>query len=292
MDKRTVISSPRILEIKKRKRRVLRNRAIFFSVSFLCVFVGLVFLSRWEKLLISNIEISGNKIVDTKLIKNVIDQELAGRYMWLFNKSNSFIYPRNALQYELTNKFKRLKDIKLEIKDLKTLHVSVSELEGKYTWCGESLPLVTAIDALEDSCYFVDNAGYIFDNAPYFSGSVYFKFFGKIQNMENGPIGRYFAPDYFESLVFFRDSIVDMGLKPYAFYVRDDGDIELYLQSVVPLSSAPKIIFKGNSDIVKLVENLQSTVAVEPLKTDLKQKYNSLKYIDLRFGNKIYYKFE
>ena len=83
-----------------------------------------------------------------------------------------------------------------------------------------------------------------------------------------------------------------MGLKPYAFYVRDDGDIELYLQSVVPLSSAPKIIFKGNSDIVKLVENLQSTVAVEPLKTDLKQKYNSLKYIDLRFGNKIYYKFE
>jgi len=83
-----------------------------------------------------------------------------------------------------------------------------------------------------------------------------------------------------------------MGLKPYAFYVRDDGDIELYLQSNVALKNSPKIIFKSSSDIVKLVENLQSTVLVEPLKTDLKDKYNSLKYIDLRFGNKIYYKFE
>jgi len=197
MDKRTALSSPRILEIKKRKRRVLRNRAIFFSVIFVFVFIGLVFFSRWKEVNIVNIEISGNKIVETNLIKNAVEEELAGRYLWLFPKSNSFIYPRSRLQYELNNKFKRLKDIKLEVKELKTLSISVTELEGKYTWCGESLNDGVDIDTevLEDSCYFIDKTGYIFDNAPYFSGSVYFKFFGKISNIENGPIGRYFAPE-------------------------------------------------------------------------------------------------
>jgi len=297
MEKRTTLSSPRILELKKRRRKVLRNRVIFFSVLFVVLFVGLIFFSRWEKVNISSVEISGNKIVDTSLIKNVIDKKLEEKYLWVFPKSNIFLFPRSDLKYELTNKFKRLKTVTLDVTDLKTLKVTVTELEGRYTWCGESIVKMNEnvgdfYNLLNDTCYFIDSAGYIFDNAPYFSGSVYLKFFGKIKDMEDTPIGRYFAPDHFDNLIFFRDAIVDMGLKPYAFNLTDDGDIELYLQSNGNVANAPKIIFKSSSDIVKLVENLQSTVSTEPLKTELKEKYNTLRYIDLRFGNKIYYKFE
>ncbi|MEK7588895.1 MAG: hypothetical protein AAB438_03700 [Patescibacteria group bacterium] len=297
MDKRTALSSPRILELKKRKRRVLRNRAIFFLILFLIVFIGLIFLSRWDKINLNKIEIEGNKIVEDKMILKVVEDQLSGHYLWFFPKSNVLLYPKNAIRYELTNKFKRLKNVSLEVKDLKTLNIAVSELEGKYTWCGEDVVRNTTtpddfLNLLEDQCYFLDGNGYIFDIAPYFSGSVYFKFFGKIQNIEDGPIGHYLSPEHFENLTFFRDAVLKIGLKPYAFNIKEDGDIELYLQSSFTPPNAPKIVFKSTSDIVKVVENLQSAVSIEPLKTNLKEKYTNLNYIDLRFGNKIYYKFK
>jgi hypothetical protein len=53
----------------------------------------------------------------------------------------------------------------------------------------------------------------------------------------------------------------------------------------------PEIIFKIDSDFQKIAENLQAAITTEPLQTDFKNKYSSLLYIDLRFGNKVYYKF-
>ena len=46
-----------------------------------------------------------------------------------------------------------------------------------------------------------------------------------------------------------------------------------------------------DSDFEKLAENLQAALMTEPLQSDFKNKFSSLLYIDLRFGNKVYYKF-
>ena len=54
----------------------------------------------------------------------------------------------------------------------------------------------------------------------------------------------------------------------------------------------PEIIFKADSDFNQIIENLQSVLTTEPLQTEFKTKYSSLLYIDLRFGNKVYYKFK
>jgi len=72
--------------------------------------------------------------------------------------------------------------------------------------------------------------------------------------------------------------------------MKEDGDIEIYLKPVDSLNF-PKIILKSTSDFNKVVENLQSVLTTEPFQSDFKNKYSSLLYIDLRFGNKVYYKF-
>jgi nucleoside-diphosphate-sugar epimerase len=39
-------------------------------------------------------------------------------------------------------------------------------------------------------------------------------------------------------------------------------------------------------------ENLDAAIDTEPLKSKLKNKFSSLEYIDLRYGNKVYDKFK
>ena len=56
-------------------------------------------------------------------------------------------------------------------------------------------------------------------------------------------------------------------------------------------ANAPKIILNNDSDLIKMAENFQASVTTDPLQTELKEKYDLLEYIDLRFGNRVYYRF-
>jgi len=290
MKKRTVLNSPRLLALKKKRRRGLQSKILLLILAFFILFTSLVFIFRIDKLNIETITIAGNKVVDTELIEEVIQDNLKGYYLYFLPKSNFLLFPENKIENELAAKFGRLKDISISLGGSKTLSVSLTEREGKYIWCGENLP-DAAVQTNESLCYFMDDSGYIFDAAPYFSGSVYFKFFGPLDLNETGnPLGTYFAPEIFDKLVAFKDALISMNIKPVFVLVKNE-DIEIYLSSNVVSVDAPKIIFKSDFELEKLSENLQTALATEPLKSNFKNKYSSLSYIDLRFGNKVYFKF-
>jgi hypothetical protein len=280
---RSVLNSPRLLELKKKQRKILRRKIFFWVFLFLLILVGLSFLSKWEKINISDIQISGNKMVETKLIESVVKEKIDGNYLWVFPKTNFLIYPKGEIEKELTNKFKRLENISLKAKNFKTLEISLSERTALYTWCGATLP--ETIDN-NQKCYFLDKNGYIFDEAPYFSGEVYLKFFG------SASLGSYFFQPNFARLISFKETTEKIGVKPVIFYIQDDGDIKMFLSSPSMSQLGPEIIFPANSDFEKVAENLQTVLTTEPLKSDFKSKYSSLLSIDLSFGNKVYYKFK
>ncbi|MCX6747702.1 MAG: hypothetical protein NTW98_02020, partial [Candidatus Nomurabacteria bacterium] len=146
-------------------------------------------------------------------------------------------------------------------------------------------------DEEEKNCYFMNEAGYIFDKAPYFSGNVYFKFFGVLDQKTENPLGQSYFPENFSKMVSLLDSVKSFDLKPASLFIKEDMDIILYLKSNTFSPDSHKIIFNTNSDIPKILENLHASITTEPLKSELKKKYEDLLYIDLRFGNKIYYKF-
>lgn len=288
--KQRVLHSERLKKIKKERHKILNKKIYFFVLLFILIFTGLAFLSRWSELNINDIEITGNKIVESSAIENVIKDKISGYYLYFFPRTNFLIYPRVEIKNELINKFKRIKDISFTIPNLKTLNVSLSERMALYTYCGEILP---EMNISEQKCYFMDESGYIFDEAPYFSGDVYLKFYGKINsNNEDNPSGLYFSQVNFSRFISFKDDLEKMEIKPAIINIIDNGDVEVYLSSLIKSQNGPKIIFKIDSDIEQVLENLQSILATEPLQTDFKAKYSSLLYIDLRFGNKVYYKFK
>lgn len=283
---KSVLNSPRLLELKKKKHRILLKKIFFLIFLFILIFIGLSFLSKWKKLNISNIQISGNKIIETKMIEEVVKEKITGNYFWIFPKTNFIIYPENEIKKELFNKFKRLKNIVLNVQNFNILNISLVERIALYTYCGATPPESNNIEDPQNiinKCYFMDDSGYIFDEAPYFSGEVYLKFYG-IANL-------YFFEPNFSKLISLKETLQKIGIKPVAFYLQDNGDIKIFLTSSTS-QTGPEIILKSDSDFDQVIENLQSILATEPLKTDFKTKYSSLLYIDLRFGNKVYYKFK
>jgi hypothetical protein len=288
MKRKYILHSPRIEELKKKKRRILRNKMIFFVFCFLVLLIGLVFLSRWEKINIDNIQISGNKVVETEAIEAVVQQNLTGHYLGLFPKTNFLLYPKKQIKNELENQFKRFSDVSIGLDNIKTLKISVTEREGKYLWCGTLVPVLIN-DTSSYKCYFMDQNGYIFDEAPYFSGNVYFKFYGPDSGDPANPIGTYFLKDKFEEIAGFKNTLKEFGMNPADFWLDKNGDANISLSSEP--DAGPKIIFKINSDYEKIAESLQAAITTEPLQTELTNKFSSLLYIDLRFGNNVYYKF-
>jgi hypothetical protein len=308
MQKRNVLNSSRLLELKRTRKKTFLNKILFSLLGIVVLLGFFVYLSRLSSLNINNIEITGNQVVDTNDIKQAIQEEMSGKYLWLFPKTDIFFYPQNSIIKMLQDKFKRLENISLSIKNDKTLLVSVKERKALYTWCGNTPPdtSVVAMPQGESSatCYFVDENGYIFDQAPYFSGGVYFKFYGlpdvsvvgipQSGSLTTGtdPSGSYFSEQYFKQLIYFRDILVEFGLKPAALYVTADQNVEVFLASAPNSTNQPQIIFKLNGDYENIAENLKAALTTDPLQTEFKDKYSKLEYIDLRFGNKVYYKFQ
>ncbi len=288
MHKKNILNSPRLLEIKKKKKRVIRNRIIFILVLLLVLFIALCFISRIPKLNIESVVVEGNKIIDTKDIEKNVNESIAGYYLYFLPKTNFILLPKDKIKRELEYTYKRLKDIEVKIKANRILEITVGERTGIYTWCGVGLP-EEGMKPEENKCYFMDDNGYIFDEAPYFSNDVYLKFFGAIDAPE--PAGSKYLNENFVDVVGFIENISSEDINPSSIFMKDNGEIEIYLSGGKLPPNAPKIILNNDADLIKMAENFQASASTDPLQTELKEKYDLLEYIDLRFGNRVYYRF-
>jgi len=292
MQKRNVLNSPRLTELKKRRRKAVLNKILLSLLGLVVLFFLFSYLSRLKNLNIAEIQVIGNEIMDTGEIQATVEGEVAGKFLWLFPKGNILIYPQDSIKKTLLDKFKRIKKIDLSIEDNKTLIINVTERVAKYTWCGTEIPGVgipqgsPTPESPTEKCFFLDEDGYIFDEAPYFSGEVYFKFFGQPVSVHN-----YFPQQNFNQLVSFIDMLVEMKLKPVSLYITLNKDAEIFLSKGNTAKTEPKIIFKLDADLENIGSNLKTALNTEPLKSDMNKRYSMLEYIDLRFGNKVYNKF-
>lgn len=287
MEKKHILNSRRVLEDKNARQKKRKKTFFIFLCYFLVIFFVSVALSRYEKFRIVNIEIKGNSVIDSDDILKNISTSIGGYHFFVFPKNNIALIPENEIIKNLENEFSRLTDIKVELKTGNILFVSMLERTGSYIWCGENF--VTGISLADTKCYFTDKIGFVFDEAPYFAGDVYFRFFGILS--EKGKTNGYFAKENFNNYILLKNEIENMNLRPIALLHKDNGETEFYLKHTNEIPNTPKIIFNQKDDIKKTVENLKSALNAEPLKTDIVKKYEKLLYIDLRFGNKVYFKF-
>ena len=296
MQKRNVLNSPHLEELKRRRRKALLARLGLLLGAFAVLAVAGACFSRLDGLNIKEVKVEGNKVLDESALRETVEDELYGKYAFLFPKTNVLIYPEKKIKEVLAKKFPRLATVELDAKDRHNLFVKVSEREAKYMWCGDNISESADVEVIrsEEKCFFMDKEGYIFDEAPYFSGEVYFKFYGEPNGGSSeekvSPLGSFFLPENFAKLESFKDTLIGMGLKPVIMNVRGGKDVDIYLARSGQ-KMGPKIMIRSDADPKNTAENLQAALTTDPLMSGFKNRYSSLEYIDIRFGNKVYFKF-
>lgn len=275
MQKNKFISS-HVEELKKKRKKAYKIKIIIFSVLFVLLLVGIYFLSKWDEINIKKVEVVGAKVLDKDKLESFVYSKLEGKYLYLFPKSNFVITPRSKIKKDLMSNFRRIETLNFDVSNPETLKIEITERGPSYTWCGETF-------LLDQPCEFMDKDGYVFDQAPFFSGEVYFRFYGPLTEY-------YFAKDNFKNLVLFIENLKRINLTPVALVLREDFEVDIYLSSNSLSLSSPKIIFSQKDDLEKIFQNLKSSLDAEPLVNNIKTNYSNLEYLDLRFQNKVYYK--
>ncbi len=287
---RDIPQSPRILEIKKKQ---FKKRMIFFGVSFFAlvfIVVGLSFLSKINKLKISEIVVEGVHVIDQEEVVKEVREKLQGNYLYLFSKSNFLIYPKNEIYEDLQTLFPRIENLDIEVDKIGKMTLKIEERKGSFLYCGSNVPENNLM--VGENCYFINNDGFIFDKAPYFSGNIYFKFYLSVNAEDQDLLGKSIMDaKEFHRTVRFIDGVEKFGFKPTHFLINtQDSNNYLYLKSSLG-NVSPYIYFKNTSPYEEVLADLELSMKNQDFSEEIFSKYDNLLYLDLRLKNKIYYNF-
>lgn len=286
---RSTLTSPRV-EDMKRKRRVYRIRlTILISVLAVSLIGAVAYFSGHPRVSINSIVVTGTHIINPADIEDTVLNQISGTYVYLFAKRNSFIYPRRRIYSNLLSQFPRIDSLSVYRDGMNTIHIAVTERSGSYLYCGEAIPEL--LSEVGENCYFINNDGYVFDTAPYFSGNVYFKYYLSLPEGKVDPLGvQIISPENFHVLAGFIDSLTSLGFKPSHVVIGADKIGTVYLLHS-DQATEPQILFKNTDELHTMLSNLTASMAKPEFANEIRSKYTSLLYIDLRFNNKVVYKF-
>jgi cell division septal protein FtsQ len=265
------IRSPEFHKKKEREKRARLIALIFFLTVFI---VTPIYLFRMNRFQVTNIELNGNNVTKYEDVAAIVAQELDGNYLYIFPKSNALIYPNNKIRDNILNNIPRIRDVKVSLVNPKSLNITIIEREPAGLYCRDA-------NINSEGCYFMDDNGYIFSQAPSFSGDVYFVY--ATDPAIEDPLGKdYTSPEEFKKLPNLIDSLKEINI-PLRSIVSTPN--EYYLELV----SKGKIIISKKDNLKEVASNLESFLNDQEI-TKKPDFFNNVAYIDMRFGNKIFYK--
>ena len=264
---------------QNRKRKFLR-KIIILSILIVVLISGLIVVARNSHFLLQKINISGNKIIETERIRDEVNKILDSNFLFIFPKKNVLWFPKEKIKENILKSYSRIRKVEIERRSFKEIEVMIEEYGSKYLAC------VPAPIETDEKCYFLDEDGHVFTEAPFFSGGVYFKFFDYLEGKDIAVGDDILPPPEFKRIISLIDQLSNLGLETKSMNIRKSS-YELVLEN-----KKTRIIFTKENDYNKLLSNLSAALSSKPFVGDIKKILNSLEYFDLRFGNKVYYKFE
>lgn len=272
-------------------------------VLVVCAVAGVVWLSQMDSHQIKKVQVKGASETLAGEIVSVVEEEMAKKILWLFPKRNTFLFPKKNTESMLLDKYPRIKSISVDSINFSKILITVVEREPAVLWCREYM-----LDSENDmsDCYFVDKTGYVFTEAPYFSDHVYFELYGsplvfdKKVEATTSPdilaekavddlasvIGIQLLPkETFVLVISFVRSLEQISIGSYSLTIRDEDLFEISMDSGGILKFSP------TQDLVEVLGKIKT--AYEKKFTESSEKTPSqIEYVDVRFANKVLFKFE
>lgn len=259
-------------KLVKRKKRILIWRISLVSIFLIAILGGLSFWSKHPSMKIVNIEVEGLTYMKSDSIKVAVEEELQGNYLFLFSKFNSLIYPRSFIKNRLIEEYGFIESVNLDFVNLKTIRVKIKEFEPNAKWCRK-------LESGTDECFLINEYGYIFTKEPLINNDQFVEFRGGI---DGEPLKKiYVSTEVYTELNDLVKLLRRLDINIKEVRTENGQDFDVITDSNV------KIIVDVRDDMDLVFENLETVIEKDAIN---KAQFGNLEYIDLRFGNRVFYK--
>lgn len=266
------------MPLRARRRRIRALAVLGVLILFTGIVYGVSWVSYLPQFNVSSISISGAKDIKEELISRSIEALLDDGSYHILSRRNILLYPRASLEEIVAKSFPLIKSVHVTRSSMfaTEIVVTIEEREPFARWCRD-----------DARCYFMDDSGFIYAPVGANTGTTTsqanprerYIFRGDIASSTE-PIGQWFVQAHLPGLLSLLKFLGQAGFTAESAEVEDDQDILVHLQEGFLLKAS------FGADAGTLVKNLQLVLASEVLKG----KTEELEYIDLRFGNRVYYK--
>jgi hypothetical protein len=264
-------------------RKLRRKKFFIKTVLVVFVFAAAVFgFFNIKALKIQKIIIQGNITLGKEDLSKSVFEFLDGKQVKVLPKDNILFFSKDGVENYLLSNFLRIKQVSIDRDLPNTLLVKIQERNSTVLFC----------ESEDDKkCAFVDEDGFVFEKAPFFSGNIFVKFFDERQlgttqsNLAQIPF-QLTETEKFKNLIGFMDFLEREGGKikdtdVLKIVLKDEGLYEIHAEEGWCL------LLKDGETFDTAKENF-----VLVYENKLKDYLNSLEYVDLRLENKVFYKFK
>ncbi|MFQ5541157.1 MAG: cell division protein FtsQ/DivIB, partial [Candidatus Paceibacteria bacterium] len=225
---------------------------------------------RQPEVNIQTVTVRGTHYANEQILRHLINNALAGHYLFFIPKTSTFLYPRQAIERDALALFPAVESLDIRRDSFTALSVFVLERKTDALWCHSF--------ASTSPCYLMDETGVVFEKTDtrYESLITYTGPMGA-----GSPLGAAFmSGDYPALRVFVHDIERATGRTARTVSLDEHEDITVMFGEGGELRYARK----DASDA--LLQNIASVFASSRFRSD-----DELEYADFRFGNKVYVKF-
>ncbi len=265
-------NSKRRLRLAQKRKKIRNIKLVILLVSIILLFSLFVYVLTRDWINIKEIKVNGNETISSKNIESVVFDRMSRLRAYTLYAGTILSYDKSDIIESLKYQYPQLKHININSRDIKILNITVEEREPIALWCINQ----------ESECYLVDNIGYIYrkiiDLKPY-SNLVIYK-----SETSNLTLRNTLLPSVFSQINDFLNIIKDFGIQVTQVEINEE-DNEFFVYS----SSHPILRIRLDGKFAQVASYIEATLKA-PDYLNYLDSVEKIEYIDLRFGNRIFYK--
>lgn len=256
--------------LKQKKKKVKKIKAYLWIILLVVILAGIVYLIRMPYVQISDVKVTGNTFVSTQEIQDKTHAILNTNILGFIPKTNIFFFNKKELEESLKQN-PAVVSVSTKKSFFKTLNITITEQEKEMVYCSS---------VEHTDCLYINKTGFIYAKLTDFiipEQEV-------IIYDERGPRkiqDTILDENLYIDVVTFIKSATRNDVKIGEVYIKPDGIIEFVTRDHA------RIITSIYDDYEKDFANLIALFEKSVLNKD---QLSQVDYIDMRFGNKVFYK--
>lgn len=259
--------------LRERRRRARIVALVLVAIASAVIVYELHALSYSPRFSFQHVIVMGAQFVPPDEVEALVRARLAESQRGFISGSTIFNYPKDDISAAIVNEFPRVSNVRLFKHSILSNEIVV-ELRERLPfarWCSENESAL---------CYQMDDTGYIFDSedilVPFITP---YTFLGGLE-ASSTPIGGTVAPGHMRGITALADVLGRSQYRPTRIVIAKESDFSIETQDGLLLK------FTYGSLPETLVRNLDLVFSSDALRG----KEAQVEYVDLRFGNRVYYR--